>query len=168
MKKLIVHSIGPLGRVLDFLMVPVMYLVSGTLKEAPQRTHFWNNKKLRPADVHHLSRKGMVSYRGLNGERKRFLSCIFPIFHTPIFGGWKNYVVIGTVENGRKWHVGWIAGDVIGVSRIVLTGPVRLLIGPRNVKFFGIAADNNYQVPIKKIGRGKVGNGGSYAKTPLL
>ncbi|KKQ46125.1 MAG: hypothetical protein US63_C0006G0002 [Candidatus Moranbacteria bacterium GW2011_GWC2_37_8] len=44
--KIIVPSLGWLAKLADILMVPLMYLISGTLKEVPQRGHRWNNVRL--------------------------------------------------------------------------------------------------------------------------
>ncbi len=91
----------------------------------------------------------------------------FPIFHVPIFGGWRDYVVLSPYSVNQEWHVGWIASDVCGISRIKLSGPVRMLLGPGDVEFFGIDMEG-CQIPICKIGQGKIGDGGKYKRTPLL
>jgi hypothetical protein len=92
-----------------------------------------------------------------------------PIFHMPIFGGWREYVVIQPSNSVQHdgWHVGWIAKDVVGVSQITLNGPVRLLLGPNAVSFFGVDARGN-QIPIIKVGTGRVRIPCTHSQIPLL
>lgn len=162
-KTLYVRPLGLIARCADFLMTPIMYLFSGTV-EAPQKTHRWNNVHLKRGDIKHLDSNEMVRCKGKN----KALCRINPIFHLPILGGWRDYVVLEPVESIENWHVGWVAGETIGVSRIRLSGPVRLLLGSEDVTFFGVDAKDNFQIPIKKIGCGRIGHGGQYAKVPLL
>ena len=155
------------ARLADWVMMPIMYIVSGTLSEAPQRTHWWNNEMLTARNVKYLLPHTMVRSSGIS-SKKRFRSKVIPIFHLPIFGGWRHYVVLEPLcSQGAPWHVGWITKDVIGVSWITLNGPVRVLIGPEAVSHFGLNTDGT-QVAVKKIGRGTIGNEGPYARLPLL
>jgi len=149
------------------VMTPVMYLLSGTLRESPQRTHFWNNTKLAPDEVAPLHRDMMVQSGGVGGESSRRVSRL-PLFHMPVFGGWKNYIVLEPQDARQPWHVGWIAEDVAGVSRLSFTGPVRVLEGPGAVQFFGVSSDEQSQVAIRKLAQGRIGDGGPFAHMPLL
>ena len=63
--------------------------------------------------------------------------------------------------------MGWIAGDVVGVSRIKLRGPVRVLLGPGDGLFFGVTA-KRVQVPIYLIGTGRIGKHNLHEQIPLL
>lgn len=161
-------SLNPLSRlerIADTLMVPIMYVLAGTFKEAPQQTHRWNNKKLSRSNVQHLNTAHCVVNLGIPGEAIRWFGKV-PRFHIPILGGWRKYLVLEPEVNG-VWHVGWICHDVIGVTRIELVGPVRLLLGPKPVTFFGVDAEG-YQIPLREIGSGIVGKGGLFSKVPLL
>ncbi len=148
-------------------MVPVMYVLSGTFEEPPQRTHFWNNMKLERETVDRLERSSMVFYRKDDIASKRFFSFI-PLFHMPIFGGWKRYVVIRPAKIKGVWHVGWIAEDVCGISRIPLYGSVRLLLGDKPVSFFGVNEKTGEQILLRKIGFGVIGERDEYSSLPLL
>lgn len=168
MAKIQVRPLGWLARLADVLMVPVMYIVSGTLNESPQRTHRWNNKKLSHGEVAHLSQKAMVQCSGISTARTRFLSFI-PLFHVPVLGGWRRYVVLVPESNlYRRWLVGWIAEDARGVTCLPLRGPVRMLLGPKDVAFFAIDVESGEQIVLTKIAKGIVGQGGPYAHVPLL
>jgi len=153
-------------KVLDVLFVPLMYLVSGTFKETPQRTHRWNNMKLRVADVRYFDQKEMIYVPGVKAT-SRWLG-MMPLFHLPILGGWRKYIVLQPTEDQiHPWHIGWIAGDVVGVSRIPLRGPVRVLRGPGDVRFFACTKEGE-QIDFVLTGTGTIGEGGEYKKVPLL
>lgn len=154
---------GSVSRFCDALVKPAMYCFSGTIYEAPQQTHFWNNTKLTGRETAHLLHDYLVHAKGIPGSMPR----IKPIFHFPIFGGWRDYIVLTPTGHKGTWHVGWIDDDS-GVSQIVLQSPVRMLIGPGPSTFFGLAAENNIQIKIEKIGTGRIGEGGEYACIPLL
>ena len=164
MKKILVTPLGWAAQLSDALLVPIMYLVSGTFSEAPQRTHRWNNIRLKKEDVETLDRALMVHCSGVPSAMRR----INPIYHLQIFGGWRDYVVLSPTDTARPWRVGWITYDRIGVSRILLHSPARTLIGPADVSFFAIDGETGEQLPLMKLATGRVGEGGTYMKTPLL
>ena len=164
-KNLHVRPLGLLARIADIVMVPVMYLVSGAT-EKPQRTHRWNNMKLTPRDVEHLDLAAMVHCDGIP-DVGRLYHWNIPAFHTPLFGGWRSYVVLRPYEKEVEWYVGWITDDVIGVSRIELRGSVRLLLGPEETFFFGISTEG-ICIPIHLTGTGSIGDHGPHGQVPLL
>lgn len=92
---------------------------------------------------------------------------VVPILHIPVLGGWRDYVVIEPTKANHNWHVGWITANVMGISKINIKGPVRLLIGPEDTTFFGVNNEGD-QIPLQEIDRGKIGNGGPYKNIPLL
>lgn len=162
-----IQPLGFIARIADALMVPVMYLLSGTFFESPQRTHFWNNTKLSKKDVDTLRRDQMVRSDGATDLRDRHLFRL-PIFHMPIVGGWRDYIVIAPIEHELSWHAGWITDGVIGISRLQFRGPVRVLRGPGMADFFGFDSTGHSQIPIRMIGEGRIGTGGPYTHAPLL
>jgi len=143
-----------------------MLMLSGSIKESPQRTHFWNNKKYKIADMANLDTdKIVLCPKCPNAVKSWFL--FIPLFHMKIFGGWDKYVVLEPIEKQTEWFVGWSSSTVNGISRIPISGPVRLLVGSRDVWFFG-SKENGEQIEIAQIGSGEIGKAGPYAKTPLL
>ena len=160
--KINVKPLGRFARLADAFMTPVMYALSGTLREAPQQTHRWNNMGLKPNQIRYLKPGQMVHASGSLGALRR----IKPLFHAPIFGGWRDYVVVQAESYAREWYVGWMAGDAIGISKIPIRGKVRVLRGPKPCTFFGLRPDGS-QVRIVQVGCGRIGRGGPYAKVPL-
>lgn len=150
----------------DIAMIPIMYLISGTFRETPQRGHRWNNLRFSRETVKDLDRSIMVHCTGKSDKvfRSRWLF----LFHIPIIGGWRNYVVLAPITPVHKWHVGYITNDVIGVSRIPLSQRVRMLLGHGEVSFYGIDAQTHEQIPITQIGEGRIGGDGKFAKDLLL
>ena len=86
---LYVRPLGPLARYVDAKLTPVMRALSGAPNESPQRTHIWNNTKLRTDQIAHLVFEDMVHCKGDPTATK-----LYPFFHIPILGGWRNYVVL--------------------------------------------------------------------------
>ena len=163
MKKIVnVNRVGFWKKLADMLMVPIMYLISGTFAEKPQRTHAWNIQNFSVTQAQMLSEKEMVSVKGLRNQLKRHYGFLF---HMPIFGGWRHFVVIQPLDYQGVWHVGWQQKNV-QISILPLVGPVRLLVGSSDVKFFGINSQG-CQIPIQQIGTGKIGDRGIFAKVPL-
>jgi len=147
-------------------MVPLMYLLQMNFTEVPQRTHRWNNTKLPASAISHFDASEIVTVTG-DADAKRRWWGILPIFHMPILGGWDEFVVLKPVQENIFWHVGWLPIDTIGVSQIPLKGNVRVLVGPRQVQFFGVDQHGS-QIPIEVVARGVIGKAGSYGHTVLL
>lgn len=164
MPQLHVRPQGFFGRLADGAMFPVMCMLQGFVLTLPQRTHRWNNTKFYNGELDALDPHLMVTSQGdarAYGDRWTGTCKCVPIFHIPILkGGWREYVVLEPkFSSVSEWYVGWIAGDVRGVSRIPLTGQVKVLRGPKPAQFFGIHAKTGMQVPISMAGEGRVGDG---------
>ncbi len=150
----------------DYLMLPIMYFLQLNLFESPQRTHFWNNTKMPIQSVHWLRSDAVVSVEADTTAKRRWFGPI-PLFHMPIFGGWKQYVVIAPQVPQNEWYIGWLAGDVAGVSHITLSGSVRLLLGSGPAQFFGVN-EHGEQIMLQEVGRGEVGVRSEHSALPLL
>lgn len=154
---------GALGALLDTLLEPCMAWFQDTADELPQRTHPWNNIKLRVEDVAWLSLQSMVTAEADLEAKPRSL---VPLYHAPRLGGWREFVVLEGY-GARPWFVGWIAGDVCGISRIPLYGHVRMLRGNTQVQFFGVNL-SGYQLNLSQVGAGRIGTRHQYGDIPLL
>lgn len=149
----------------DWLMAPLMYLVAGSFTEAPQETHRWNNLKFNWREVKLLELDLMTRVTGTPAGR-RWLGKI-PLFHLPILGGWREYVVLAPAVPVMYWHPGWYTSDVCGASRLARVGSVRLLRGNETAYFFGVN-ECGEQIPLTIVGYGRIGDGGPFAHLPLL
>lgn len=147
-------------------MVPIMYLLQGNVREVPQQTHFWNNNHLGNIDAFGLDADLFETVRSDPQATRRWFGPV-PLFHMAIFGGWKQFVVVTPKEKPEKWFVGWIVGDAFGLSKIPLSGPVRLGIGQAPAQFFGVTMDGR-QIDIDIVGYGTIGKAGEFALLPLL
>lgn len=154
------------GKIGDTIMVPLMYLLQGNVQELPQRTHRWNNLHLKNYSLSDLDSNMIERVSGDTHAHKRWFG-IIPLFHMPILGGWKKFVVLNPKSYTQEWYVGWIAFDALGVTKIPVTGPVRLGIGPRQAYFFGLTKTGK-QIEIDVIGEGHIGQAGTFSKIPLL
>ena len=163
---------GLVGWLADMLMIPFMYILQGTLAESPQQTHRWNNVKIWDWRRRHtiLQKFFFIAFHGDAKARKSLLFGFIPLFHMPVFGGWRTFVVLEPVCYDGVWFVGWHpadGSDLIGISRVPLYGQVRLTIGPDEVSFFAINVDGN-PIELRQVGKGKIGQAGTFAKVPLL
>ena len=155
-----------LSKIGDWLMLPLMYLLQGTLREIPQRTHRWNNTKHKAADMTFLRGEMMVNESADMDAKQRWIGPL-PLFHMPIIGGWNEFVVLEPIVKQDIWFVGWVAGDAIGISQIQLQDKVRVLRGQSTVQFFGIN-EHGEQIHLQKVGDGIVGNSKQFGSIPLL
>ena len=122
----------------------------------------WNRKKLAMKHVTDLEYFDMAFFDGddtVDPNTYPFLRCLS--------GSWKNYEVLEPIEE-VLWHVGWVSGKHAAVSKITLTGAVKVLIGPGDVYFFGIDAQSKTQIPIVNTGSGNRLHEGEHAHIPLL
>jgi hypothetical protein len=157
---------GRLGYIGDLIMMPLMYALQGTCAETPQRTHRWNNQHLSRVVVSGFDMSKTEEVAADQSAARRWVGPL-PIFHIPVLGGWRKFVVLKPRSYEGEWFVGWVTGDAIGVSNIPLSGMVRLLQGPLPGVFFGVTGEG-VQIDIDIIDYGEVGQARQYAKVPLL
>ena len=148
-------------RIVDFLMIPIMYILGGFKLDSIQETHPWHS--WRKFSEEEINIEDSVTITGTDNRtfRKHFLF----LFHAPLFGGWKNYSVYSPVKSGVVFHIGWIVyenGSQIeaGINKLLIkNGSIRMLDGPPNyrVSFFGVDKDGS-QIKIYKTGSGRLGD----------
>lgn len=162
------HQQGLVGWLADMLILPIMYLLQGNFSEVPQRTHLWNNHKFKSeTELLIIRALPKIHFEGEPSARQRRLGFI-PIFHMPAFGGWKKFVVLTPDDTSEPWFIGWLPtdGEQAGISRIPLTGPVRMTIGDGPVSFFALS-ESGVPLQLIKIGEGYIGKAGEFAHVPL-
>ena len=149
----------------DIILDPFMRLLSGAPGEVAQRTHVWNLRALTTQEYSSLDPSRMVSVTGsYSGPHHRTKIHHLGLFHMPLLGGWKDYIVIEPVQYSGEWYIGFLRNDHHEkseyISLIPVTGPVRMLKASEGieVRFIGIDAGGN-QIPIHIIGEGRIGDG---------
>ncbi len=157
-------------KILDGLLVPIMYLLQGNFYNIPNQTHFWNNKKIFLSDLKDFREDWMIKDAGVVGVKRRYWG-IIPISHIPILGGWRKKMILKPslfCKKGTVWHIGWLSDDgVSGVSLIPIeTELVSVLLGDKPCKWFAINQEG-FQLPLEKVTEVEIGQK-EYAKVPLL
>ncbi len=139
--KIHIRPLSRLGALRDFCFS----LIAGPL--SLPLTHPWNRVRL-PREQWKYLRDDLYTMVALSGDPDA-LKGNHPIrSHIRFLGGWKEYVVLRAAV---PWHVGWIVSDgmddeICEVSRIVIDGWVKMLLGPYQTKFFAIEADSGNQI----------------------
>lgn len=135
----------------DLILRPIMFLLQGNFRESPQETHPWHVKRF-------VWKKKGILIKG-NDHESRFgqsgLSKRFGLFHMPILGGLKKYVILENSNYNNYWNIGW--NDQIQKLRIH-DKRVKLLVGKENFDAHGLS-DNKEEVELKIIDFGKIGDG---------
>lgn len=151
----------------NMLMRPLMHIAMGTLSESPQRTHRWNHQPLKTVEGGNLDRTLMVHEEGDPTACAPWRFGL-PTFYVPLLGGWRRYVVVEPVDPTRPWHPGWMGSWGSSVSRIIIEGPARFLVGPASSRYFGIDAERKQELKIQRIGYGRIGDRSKYRHLPLF
>lgn len=156
-------KISTVLRLLDFAMIPIMFVLGGFKLDSIQETHAWHSfRKFKPDDVD-LSKA--LSNTGT--DERSFKRRLVFLFHAPIFGGWKNYIVLAPKRSIETFFIGWLVYDKStnkllekGVHKLpIKNGSIRMLSGPPNYKgyFFAVDKEGN-QIEIKRVGTGRLGD----------
>lgn len=164
-----VLSIEPLPkytRVFDILMVPIMFVLRGFKLDSLQETHAWHVKHLNLNDIKRIDLKLAAMHKGTDATiyhgRYSFL------FHAPIFGGWKSYVVFEVDASDTPFHIGWIVRNAethdfveAGMQRLPINATrIRMLAGPPSYQTYFFAVNQSgEQIPLRKVGQGRLGDG---------
>jgi len=155
---------GPVSNFATKLMRPLMSVLAGTFNELPQDTHRWNNVHLSRIQILQLDED---LFTELSADPSAGVGWWFfkHIYIVPGIG-WSEYEVFEPPFPVHEWYVGavWEGGGFL--SQKSLSGPVRLTRGPKKVNVFGLSVDGT-QLPIRRIGHGRVGAGGEFSRVPL-
>jgi hypothetical protein len=160
-----VKPVSSLIRFLDRMLVPLMRIL-GAGTGRVQETHRWHCQRLRNEDS--VDETLSLSIDGDDTSRRSNKIFPLPIFHMPIFGGWKRYVVIEILSETPIWHVGWlhIASPPGFVRRSAIqrlpigTKQIKMLTLPygNRIRFFALSPDGQ-QLPLRMVGTGVLGDG---------
>lgn len=150
-------------RVIDILMIPIMLILGGFKTDSIQETHPWHS--FRDFDPKDINTDLSVLSAGTDSKmlKRHFLF----LFHAPLLGGWRDYLVIAPVEPMATLHVGWIVRNTQtnaliehGIQKLPVTnGAIRVLTGPPiNTVHFFIVDKNGTQVAAQTVGEGTLGD----------
>ena len=162
-------------RVIDYLMIPLMKLISLAPFERPQESHAWHAQKIGQTDIESMNLEKCVQVEGYDSSYIK--TGAGPLFHIPLIGGWKDYIVLQVDMTDKIWHVGWIVRESKSLQVLrseihklpLFENKVRLLVGPiERVTTFFATNNNGIQLPLKIIGKGKMGDGSNYSKVRLF
>lgn len=145
-----VHKLNFIFRFFDFLLWPCMWILGGFVFPV-QETHPWHVKKWNWKSVG-VNILGNDS-RALFGQSG--ISKYFGIYHMPIFGGLKKYVVLENNNFKKYWNIGW--NGRIQILKIY-EPKIALLAGKEGYKAFAISDDSN-ETKLKIIAFGELGDG---------
>lgn len=147
---------------LDWLLSPAMRLISGAPFEAPQEVHNWNMQDIDNGKKNEIKQELSVSvsgtYSGYLGKEHGGI-----LFHFPILGGWKEYIVFETSFRGT-WYLGWIVEGMkrpyFQVCKLALhDARVRALKPAKGVSVLFFAINElGEQIPLVQTGEGTIGD----------
>lgn len=165
MNSMEIPPLNPALRALDVALKPIMMLLAGAISESPQETHFWHTIEIDP-DL--IDSSISCRIRGNDSSRHGNQILPFPLFHAPIFGGWKRYSILQVMNACDTWHIGWkiIESSKIDRKRCCLH---RLPIRDKTIKMltmpigtdtlFFATNKHGMQIPVKEVAHGTLGDG---------
>ena len=149
-------------RTLDYLLAPAMWVL-GKFKPPLMETHPWHMQNIHcdlvPDDI---------GEKVIGQDPSRYDFDDWGLFHMPLFGGWKNYLVLEAKDFKKYWRVGWKVlffdkqkGQVCQVHKLKIYQPrIILLTGINDSEKIGFGVnDSNQLIPVKIVGKGVLGDG---------
>lgn len=156
-------------RIVDYLMLPLMLFLGGFQKDSIQETHPWH--LWRRFKINDIDQNKTLPFTG-QGEKLK--SHFLFLFHAPIFGGWKKYIVLQPTNYSGKYRVGWVVyrngkQKEASIHKLLINNsPARLLSGSEKYSgyFFAIDASGR-QIELEIAGKGVLGDN-NFPGTRLL
>lgn len=156
-----IKPLNKIVRVIDYAMIPLMFILGGFKRDAIQETHPWHSWK--KFDRNKINQKLAVIHDGT--DRMTFHRRFLFLFHVPVLGGWKKYSVLSATNHKGTFYIGWVVFDndrlaYQGIHRLPIKNrAVRLLDGPPNFHGYYFAIDSTgTPIPLEKIGSGVLGD----------
>jgi hypothetical protein len=157
-------------RILDFVLVPLMWVLLGFRLERPQETHKWHMQTIDAALVlpeYALRIEGDDAADWDGRSRHRWGRALHGVrIHTTIFGGWQDYLILEAEGFQRFWHVGWLIDfedtgyQKSQVQKLQIHSPhIKVLKGTPNlgVTFFALD-ETGKQLPLRQVAEGRIGD----------
>lgn len=131
-KKLILnwkyYYVSIVFRVLDYVMMPLMFILSWFKKDSIQETHIWHCENISP-DLINADKASQLYTDSQTWVKGSWLGLI----HMPFIWGWKDYIVISNLEYDSYWFVGWKVQKywICKIHKLpIFTNKIKLLIWP--------------------------------------
>ncbi len=155
-------KMNPMLQFADSALTPIMFILGGFKSDSVQQTHAWHS--FRDFDLKDVDLDQAVPHAGT--DNRSFKRHFLFLFHAPIFGGWKNYIVLAPKQPIDTFFIGWIIYDKStnkllekGIHKLPIKNRIRMLSGPPNYKGYFFAVDKNgNQIEIKQAGSGILGD----------
>lgn len=170
-----IEELSSAVKVGDLALWPVMYLLGGLKKDSVQRTHFWHSQKI---DRGEIRKELCVRIVGDDTQATVRSNRVwpFPLFHAPVFGGWRKYTVLEVEGAAGLWHIGWMHEQAPAGSRLLATVQ-RLALHEKRVRVLNQSpgfvteyyafSPQGEQLPLRAVDEGWLGDM-RYAAVPLL
>lgn len=149
-------------RVLDFVLHPIMWILSGCKKDSVQETHPWHIQTFPCEDI-----PDNAGIEVAGEDRSPFTHFSYGLNHMPLFGGWEKQVVFETQEYRDYWYIGWKVffkdkhkKPLCQIQKLKIYAPsIKVLVGINDSKkiFFGLNK-NGEVMQLKRIGNGVLGD----------
>lgn len=142
-----VPEVNILFRVVDILLYPFMWILGGFTFPI-QETHKWHVRKWKwnkaqPLVIKETDKKAIFGHTAVLG-----------LFHMPIFGGLKKYVILEASGYNNYWYVGW-EGDIHLLK--IRQKRIALLVGKKGFIAYGLG-DNGKILKLKIVGYDELGD----------
>lgn len=137
-------------RILDKLMMPLMFVLWWFKSDAVQETHSWHCQII---DWTHIDTELCVE---VINDSKSWVKWVWGgLNHMPIFWWWRDYIVLEVIHNSSQWFVGWKSKDwrFCQLHKLPINWKfIKMLKGSnwKSIYFFWIDEKGN-QIPIKLI-----------------
>jgi hypothetical protein len=149
-------------RIIDYFMVPLMWVAGGFKSDSMQETHMWHFQKFACALV--PDGKGVeIPGTETSWMQERHLILV----HIPLIGGWKEYVVLEASGYKKYWNIGWKVKyydkkkkEKCEIQKLrIYDSRARVLAGQNDSKkiFFALN-EKGEAINLKKVGVGRLGD----------
>lgn len=146
-------------QILDAVLYPMMWIGANFGQDSIQHTHPWHTRKLTDLEVEYINPELNLYIEG--SEQVNTLNKRNPLFHLPLLGGWKNYVVIENPLYNEEliipWHIGWIYNNQAEIHKLpIQSAHIKMLTGPMGHTTTFFAISDGIQIPIASKDTGKL------------
>lgn len=140
-----------------------MVILSGFSGDSIQKTHPWHSLNIDRATI---TPNNALKVNGRDISKIKDVWC--GLFHMPIFGGWKSYVVLKPKKPIKVWFIGWKTKRLCQINIIPLSGMVKMLTSIKGTEtlFFGMDKDKNI-IELEVVDFGENGDK-KFKNVPLL